>query len=146
MLANLYAPHLEHILELRRVLHVHFQEEDWYIRQDVVVLALLFFFQVILALVTRLAPVGDDVNLTSARPFVYEPLGLLVYLYPLRAQLSRAPHPRDERGCDDRDDEERGDHDAVGALYDVRHEGVDEHEGDQPERERPSLRSPASGS
>ena len=44
------------------------------------------------------------------------------------------------------DNEERGDYDAVGALYHVGHEGVDEHEGDRPERERSSLRSPASGS
>src|SRR5918995_1823263 len=115
-------------------------QEDWYIRQDVVVLALLSFFQVVLALIARLAPVGDDVDLAFVSYFVYEPLGLLVYLYPLGAQLGRAPHPRDQRGYDYRDDEERGDHDAVGPLYHVRHEGVDEHEGDQPERERPSLR------
>src|SRR5918994_3955260 len=145
MAANFYALHLEHILELRGVIHVDLQEEDWYIRQDVVVLALLSFFQVVLALIACLAPVSDDVDLAFVSYFVYEPLGLLVYLYPLRAQLSRAPHPRDERGYDDRDDKERSDHDAVGPLYHVRHEGVDEHEGDYPERERPSLRSPASG-
>src|SRR5918997_3520883 len=99
---DLYALHLEHILELRGVIHVDLQEEDWYIRQDVVVLALLSFFQVVLALVARLAPVGDDVDLAFVSYFVYEPLGLLVYLYLLRAQLGRAPHPRDERGYDDR--------------------------------------------
>src|SRR5918997_7028336 len=146
MAANFHALHLEHILELRGVIHVHLQEEDWYIRQDVVVLALLSFLQVVLALITRLPPVGDDMNLTSARPFVDKPLSLLVYLYLLRAQLGRAPHPRDERGYDDRDDEERGDYDAVGPLYHVGHQSVDEHEGDRTECERPSLRSPAPSS
>src|SRR5919107_932188 len=130
MAANFHALHLEHILELRGVIHVDLQEEDGLARRDVVVLALLSFLQVVLALVARLAPVRDDVDLAFVSYFVYEPLGLLVYLYPLRTQLSRAPHPRDQRGYDDRDDEERGDHDAVGPLYHVGHEGVDEHEGD----------------
>src|ERR671921_1121152 len=146
MAANFHALHLEHILELRGVIHLDLQEKDWYIRQDVVVLALLSFLQVVLALIPRLPPVGDDVNLTFARPFVDKPLSLLVYIYLLRAQLGRAPHPRYQRGDDDRPDEERGDYDAVGPLYHVRHKGVDEHEGDRPECERPSLRSPASGS
>src|SRR5919107_1128736 len=146
MAANFHALHLEHILELRGVIHVDLQEEDWYIRQDVVVLALLSFLQVVLALVARLAPIGDDVDLAFVSYFVDKPLSRFVYLYPLRTQLGRAPHPRDKRGYDDRDDEERGDYDAVGPLYHVGHQSVDEHEGDRPECERPSLRSPAPSS
>jgi hypothetical protein len=38
-----------------------------------------------IALVARLAPIGDDMDLLSFARFVDEPLGCLVYPYPLRA-------------------------------------------------------------
>ena len=93
-------------------------------------------------LVARLAPVGDDVDLAFVARLLDEPQRRLVELYALLPELERAVHPRDERGGDDRPDEEQGDHYAVGTLYLVRHERVDEHDRDQPEGDRPITSSP----
>jgi hypothetical protein len=69
---DLDAPHLQHLLEVRRVAHLDLQEEDRYLLRDVVVLALLFFLRdVLLGIVDcSSAPVGDDVNLLSFTRFV----------------------------------------------------------------------------
>ena len=75
----------------------------------------------------------------------YEPLGRLVEFYALLPELERAVHPRDERGEDHRCDKERGDDEAIGPLYLVRDEGVDEHDRDHAERKRPRPRSRAQG-
>ena len=45
---NLDAPHLKHLLELRRVANVDLQEQNGYVLRDVVVLALLFLFRGVL--------------------------------------------------------------------------------------------------
>src|SRR5215210_1106629 len=141
---DVHPPHLEHVLELGRVGHVHFQEEEDF-RWDVGVLSLLFLLQIIVSLVARLALVGDDVDLPSSSRFLDEPLGLLVYLYLLRAQLGSALHPGDERGKDYREDEEGSDDDAVGPLYLVGHERVDEDDGYGTEREPPTPGALAPG-
>src|SRR5215207_3732438 len=88
---------------------------------------------------------GEKVYLPTFAGFVDEPLSRFVEFYPLRPQFGRAPHARDERGNDDPDDEERGYLDAVGALYYVRNQGVDEHEGDDPEGDRSQPQSAAQG-
>src|SRR5829696_2426761 len=143
MAADLHAAYLEHVLELRGVLHVDLQEEYGLTWRDVVVLALLLLLAgVLLGVVARAAPVGDDVDLSLPRRLVYEALGCLVDLYPLLPELERAVNPRDERRGDDRDDEEGGDHEPLWPLYLVRREGVDEHDRDHPERERLASRAP----
>src|SRR5829696_1411491 len=133
---DLYPLDLQHVLELRGVLHVHLQEYDGDFPRDVVVPALLDLLVVVFRLVARLAPVGDDVYLAPAARLLDEPQRRLVELYALLPELQRAVHPRDERGGHDRPDEEQGDHYAVGALYLVGHERVYEHGRDQPEEDR----------
>jgi hypothetical protein len=59
----------------------------------VIVLALLPLLQAVLAAITGLAPVGDDVKLTRCcRSLVDKALGRLVYLDPLVAHLGRAAY------------------------------------------------------
>src|SRR5918997_5288309 len=94
---DLNAPHLEYLLELRRVANVDLQEQYGYVLRDVVVFALLLFLRVILLGVVDsfLASMGEDVNLLAfARTFVDEAMGGFVELYPLRPDLGRAPDPR----------------------------------------------------
>src|SRR5215211_6791004 len=72
-------------------------------------------------------------NPVALAGFFYEPLGLLVKLYALLTKLQRAPHPGSERHDDYGGDEKGGDLYAVGALEYVRHQRVEEDEGDKPE-------------
>src|SRR5215208_5302064 len=139
--ADLHAPDIKHVLELRGVLHVDLEEEDLLAGRDVVVLALLSLFAGVL-LFRALAPtVGNEVDVLAR--FVDEPLRGLVHLYALLAQFRGAPNPRDQRDDDDGYAEEEGDHEAVGALHGVSDQGVDEHRGNQTEREPAPPRAPA---
>ena len=101
-----------------------------------VVFALLFLLVVVFGPVACLAPVGDDVDLAFGARLLNEPQRGLVEFYVLLPELERAVHPRDERGGNDRPDEEQGDHYAVGTLYLVGHKRVHEHSRDQPEGDR----------
>src|SRR5215210_2352799 len=142
--ADLHAPDLKHVLELRGVLDVDLEEEDLLAGWDVVVLALLSFFASVF-LFRALAPaVGNEVNVLAR--FVDEPLRRLVHLYALLAQLRGALNSRDKRYDDDGNAEAEGDQEAVGALYSVSYQGVDEHRGDHPERESAPPRASAPGS
>src|SRR5215210_6831013 len=143
--ADLHPLNLQHVLELRSILHVHLKEYDGDVGGNVVVFALLRLLVVVFCLVARLAPVGDDVDLAFVAYLLNEPQRPLVEFYVLLPQLERAVHPRDERGGDDRPDEEQRDHYAVGALYLVGYERVDEHGRDQPEDKGGPPRSPAPG-
>ena len=102
----------------------------------VVVFALLCLLVVVFCLVARLAPVGDDVDLAFVARLLNEPQGPLIEFYVLLPELERTVHPRDERGGDDRPDEEQGDHYTVGTLYLVGYERIHEHGRDQPEGDR----------
>src|SRR5215203_1075918 len=135
---DLDAPHLEHLLELRRIANVDLQEQDRYVLRDVVVLALLFLLRGVLLGVVHpsLASVGEDVDLLAFARFFDEALGGFVEVYTLRPEFGSAPEPRGERGDDDRPDEEQGDLYAIGSVEDVRPGGVKEHEGNQPEADR----------
>src|SRR5215212_789722 len=143
--ADLHAPHLEHVLELRGVLHVDLEEQDREVFGYVVVLALLLLLFSVFSLVARLAPVGDDVDLSFVASLVDEALDRFGHRYPLLTQLERAVHPRDEGGEDHRHYEERGDYEPIGTLDLVRDESVDEDDGNQPEHQRPYPRAPAPG-
>src|SRR5215207_8154795 len=126
MVADLDTPNLQHVLELRGVLHVDLE--------DVVVLALLLLLQPMFALVASLAPVSDEVDLSLVASLFDESLGCLVHFYALLSELERAVYARDERRSDHRDDKERGDEEPVRPLHLVRGECVEENDGDQPER------------
>src|SRR5215208_4364871 len=115
---------------------VHPKEYNGDVAGNVVVFALLYLLVVVFCLVARLAPVGDDVDLAFVARLLNEPQRGLVEFYVLLPELERAVHPRDERGGDDRPDEEQGDQYAVGALYLVGHERVHEHSRDHPEGDR----------
>jgi hypothetical protein len=91
--ANLHAPDLEDVLELRGVLYLDLQEDDRFVGGDVVVLALLPLFAGVLLLRAPAAAVGYKVDVLAC--FFYEPLRLLVDLYALLPELGRALHPRD---------------------------------------------------
>src|SRR3712207_5880287 len=71
VVADLYAAHLQHVLELGGVFHSDLQEKDRLVSRDVVILALLFLLCVVLALVASSASMGDYVDLLAR--FVYEP-------------------------------------------------------------------------
>src|SRR5947209_6835925 len=134
--ADFDALDLHHVWNLRGVAHLHLKEQDLLFFRDVVVLALLFLFQPVLPDIAAPRPDGDDVYLASAS-LANERLGGLVHLYPLDAQLGRAPHPRQERRDDDSPDEDGSDLDSVGALDDVDHRRVREDQRDEGEGKRP---------
>jgi hypothetical protein len=108
----------------------------------VVVFALLGLLVVVLRNVASLALVGDDVDLAPAARLLNEPQRGIVEFYVLLPELERPVNPRDERGGDDRPDEEQGDQYAVGTLYLVGHKRVDEHGRDQPEAIAANLEPP----
>src|SRR5829696_2540875 len=85
--ADLHAAYLEHVLELRGVLHVDLEEEDREVFRYVVVLALLLLLFSVFSFVARLAPVGDDVDLSLVASLVDEPLDRFGHFDPLLAQL-----------------------------------------------------------
>src|SRR3712207_3752376 len=142
VVADLYAAHLQHVGEFGGVFYLNFEEEDRHAVGYVVVFALLLLLSgVLFGIGAPPTPVRDDVDLAPVGRLAYEPSGRFVYLYPLLAQLGRAIDPRSERGENHRDDEEGGDQESVRPLYLIRGEGVDEHEGDQAERQRRRSRT-----
>src|SRR5215210_8109467 len=112
--ADLHAPDLKHVLELRGVLDVDLEEEDLIAGRDVVVLALLSLFAGVLLLGALAPTVGNEVDVLIR--FVEEPLRRLVHLYALLPQLRRALNPRNQRDDDDCNAEEESDQETVGAL------------------------------
>src|SRR5215213_3822820 len=73
MAADLNPPHLQYVLELRSVLHVHLKEYNGDVLRDVVVPALLDLLVVVFRLIARLTPVGDDVDLAFVARLLDEP-------------------------------------------------------------------------
>jgi hypothetical protein len=65
--ADLHAPDLQHVLELRGVLDLHLQEQDRLVGRDVVVLALLPLLAGVLLLRALAASVGDEVDVLARR-------------------------------------------------------------------------------
>src|SRR5918998_538572 len=142
--ADLHAPHLQHVLELRGVLDVHLEEQDRLPGRDVVVITLLpLLAGVLLRIVARATPVGDDVDVAPLGCLVYKALGRLVDLYARLPELERAVDAGDQRRGDDGDHEEGGDHEPVGPLYLVGDQGIDEDGCYQAEGHRAAPRPPA---
>ena len=80
--------------------------------------------------------IRDDADLGLGGYFLDEAVGGLVQPNVGHAQLGGAGHPRDQRGSQDRGDEERGDLDPVGPLDDVRDRSVGEHQRNETEGQR----------
>jgi hypothetical protein len=76
------------------VAHVDLQENDGFIRRDVIVLALFLLAVCILSVIAPAWLVGDDAQFTLGIHFVYKTLGFTIQRDLLDAQFRGAPNAR----------------------------------------------------
>src|ERR1700730_8199455 len=80
--------------KLARITHVDLQENDGFIRRDVIILALFLLAVSILSVIAPARLVGDDAQFALSIHFVYETPGLIIERDLLDAQFRRAPNAR----------------------------------------------------
>jgi hypothetical protein len=78
--------------KLARIPYVDLQENDGFIRRDVIILALFLLAVSILSVIAPTRLVGDDAEFAPGIHFVYETLGLTIERDLLDAQFRRSPN------------------------------------------------------